>query len=258
MKILTYNLRYDGNDSDGANHWSNRRGLVIDRLEKEMPDVIGFQEVTPPMNEYMRTHLRYWTLVGCGRGADYQGEHNPVAFRSDKYELIGLDVSWLSETPYVPGSRYEIQSHCPRVITHAILRPIGLGEPFHFYNTHLDHASSEARVQGAERLIEKMQADQLTHPFPLFLTGDFNATPDAPEIELLKTHPFGLTDRSEGVGTTWHNWGKSDGERIDYIFTRGFAADGKPILWNENLNGIYLSDHYPMALNISREDGGNL
>ena len=257
MKLVTFNLRCESK-CDGNNAFHHRRGFVIDRLETEKPDVIGFQEITPAMNEYLRTHLREYTLVGCGREANYQGEHNPVAFLSDKYELIGLDVSWLSDTPYAPGSRFEKQSLCPRIITHTILRPIGEGKPFHVYNTHLDHEFDEARVLGAKRLLEKLKEDQKTHPFPLALTGDFNAYPDSEAIRLLREDEFGLTERTEGLGTTWHDYGRGNEPQIDYIFTRGMKAEGAAELWTQNLNGIYLSDHYPIAVELTREDGETL
>ena len=257
MKIATFNLRTE-NGRDGLNSFANRRGFILDRLEARNADIIGFQEITPGMNDFLRAHLADYTLAGCGRGADYQGEHNPVAFKKDRFELIGLDVSWLSETPFAPGSRFPTQSSCPRIITHAILRPLGEGEPFHFYNTHLDHVSSEARVKGATRLLNKIREDQTTHPFPLILTGDFNAEPDKPEIQMITADELGLFDRTDGVGTTWHDYGKSFGPRIDYIFTRGFVADGAAALWTEHLEGLYLSDHYAVEVNLRREDGGAL
>ena len=254
MRIVTYNLRCDVKN-DGVNSFTNRKGLVLDKIDTEMPDVIGFQEVTPPMNAFLHRKLSGYTLVGCGRGKDYQDEYNPVAFRSDKYELIGLDVSWLSETPYVPGSRFRDQSICPRIITHALLRPIGEGEPFHVYNTHLDHVSSEARQLGAKRLIEKTEEDQKTHPFPLLITGDFNATPDAREIKMLKNKFYDFTD---DIGLTFHNFGRTDGGQIDYIFAKGFEKEEEPIKWTDEWNGVFLSDHYPIVCQVKRKDGGRL
>ena len=254
MKLLTYNIRNES-ACDGVNAFHNRRGYVIDQLETEKPDIIGFQEITQPMYPYFREHLHGYTLIGCGRDADYRGECNPIAFLSGKYELIGMDVTWLSPTPYVPGSRFEKQSPYPRIINHAILRPIGEGKPFHMYNTHLDHEFDEARVLGAKRLLEKMKEDQKTHPFPLMITGDFNAHPDSEAIRLLREDAFGLIERTEGLGTTWHDYGRGNDPRIDYIFTRGMKAEGAAELWTQNLNGIYLSDHYPVAVELTREDG---
>lgn len=257
MKIITFNLRCE-NPRDGMNCFSNRRGLIIDRLRGAMPDVMGLQEIKPGMNEYLIHNLPEYTFVGCGRGADYQDEHNPVAFRRDKYELIGLDVTWLSATPHVPGSRFPVQSPCPRIVTHVILRPLGGGAPFHFYNTHLDHESSAARVQGAGQLLDRIRADQKTHPFPILVTGDFNAEPDKPEIAMMTADEPGLADFTDGVGTTYHGWGRETGPRIDYIFARGFVAEGPAERWMEHWENLYLSDHYAVSVAVRREDGGLL
>ena len=259
MKYVTFNIRTEAL-CDGVNRFYFRRGLILDRIEKEQPDIIGFQELKHDMFLYMREHLDAlgYALEGCGRGADYMGEHNSIAFKTDKYELIGLDVSWLSDTPHEPGSRYEIQSVCPRIITHAILRPIGEGEPFHVYNTHLDHQEAFARVKGARRVMEKLIADQTIYPFPVILSGDFNAYPDSEETRHISEHPFGLTEITRGIGNTWHNWGKCDDPQIDYIFTRGIRATSDVVKWSEDLNGVYLSDHYPLAVELEREDGKTL
>ena len=257
MKVVTYNMRCDV-PADGVNRFTRRRGLVIDKIETEMPDLIGFQEITPPMNEYLKAHLHGYMMVGCGRGKTYQDEHNPIAFRSDKYELIALDVTWLSPTPYVPGSRFEVQSSCPRIITHTVLRPIGDGEPFHFYNTHLDHQYAEARIAGAKRLIEKIEEDQKIYPFPLVITGDFNANPDAEEIGMFKASETGISDVTENMGITFHDWGRRDEGQIDYIFIRGFNAETEAVKWTDEWNGVYLTDHYPIEITLSRKDGGIL
>ena len=47
MKLLTYNIRNES-ACDGVNAFHNRRGYVIDQLENEKPDIIGFQEITQP------------------------------------------------------------------------------------------------------------------------------------------------------------------------------------------------------------------
>ncbi|MBR3928377.1 MAG: endonuclease/exonuclease/phosphatase family protein [Clostridia bacterium] len=255
MRIVTYNLRCDVKN-DGVNSFTSRKGLVLNKIDQEMPDVIGFQEVTPPMNAFLHKKLSGYTLVGCGRGEDYADEHNPVAFRPDRYELIGLDVTWLSETPYAPGTRYKIQSICPRIITHVILRPLGYNaKPFHVYNTHLDHESSQARQQGAKRLLEKMEEDQKTHPFPALVTGDFNALPDAPEIRMIQEK---LSDLTENVGVTFHNFGRKTDGQIDYIFASGFDKEASAVKWTDEWNGVFLSDHYPIECRVKRKDGGEV
>ena len=259
MQFVTFNIRTEAM-ADGVNRFFYRKGLILDEIEKRRPDIIGFQEMKHDMNSFMREHLSRmgYTMVGGGRGADYMGEHNPVAFDSSKYELLGLDTSWLSDTPYVPGSRYEKQSSCPRIVTHLMLRPLGEGEPFHVYNTHLDHEQVFARIMGARRVMEKIQQDLQVWDLPLLLCGDFNAYPDSEEVMYIRNHPLGLKELTGGIGTTWHNWGRGSDPQIDYIFVKGFDMQGAACKWDQELNGIYLSDHYPISVEVSRSDGGAL
>ncbi len=257
MKFVTYNIRTEA-ACDGVNRFFFRRGLILDKIEKEQPDIIGFQEMRHDMHTYMRPHLQQlgYTLIGCGRGEDYKGEHNPVAFKADKYDLIELDVSWLSDTPDVPGSRFAVQSSCPRIITHMILKDFDEDTPFHVYNTHLDHQEAEARVKGAKRLMEKISADLKLKPLPLVLCGDFNAYPDSEEALYIMRHPLGLIELTKGIGTTWHDWGRKSDPQIDYFFVKGFRMNGTYTKWDDNLNGIYLSDHYAISVEINMDNEG--
>ena len=75
---------------------------------------------------------------------------------------------------------------------------------------------------------------------------------------MFRSHPFGLTELTEGIGTTWHNWGRGSDPQIDYIFVKGFASREPARKWTDELNGVYLSDHYPISVEIEREDGGKL
>ena len=59
MKLLTYNIRNES-ACDGVNAFHNRRGYVIDQLETEKPDIIGFQEITQPMYPYSRASARLY------------------------------------------------------------------------------------------------------------------------------------------------------------------------------------------------------
>ena len=48
MKIVTFNLRTDVK-VDGENRFAFRKGIILDKITAEEPDVVGFQEVAPAM-----------------------------------------------------------------------------------------------------------------------------------------------------------------------------------------------------------------
>jgi len=253
MKIVTFNIRC-ALSGDGINSFYHRAGSVLEKIDREKPDVIGFQEVRPEIFDFLRKYLTDYMLVGCGRGADYEGEHNPVAFRKDKFELIGLETEWLSPTPFVPGSRYDEQSDCPRIVTRVTLRKFGSAKPFDVFNTHLDHVSELARVLGAQAVCKIMAARKEKWNFPMMLMGDMNDYPSSGPIRtFLSDAELQLTEHTTGMGTTWHGYGKAHNERIDYIMSNGFTQRGEVEAWTDEEDGIWLSDHYPLAVELDME-----
>ena len=249
MQIVTFNLRTD-TPEDGANSFSHRKGLILDAIEAKRPDIIGFQECREHMQAFLHAHLRGYGLFGRQRGGEYS-ESNPIAFREDRFELIGLETRWLSPTPFEPGSRFEIQSRCPRVFTHMQLRPLEGGSPIHVINTHLDHVSEEARALSARQLIAYIRDQLSNRPWPLLLTGDLNAFPDEACVrELLADRQLGLTDQTEGIEISYHGYGTVQKPRIDYIFSRSFDRVTPTCLWTQVSEGVYLSDHYPVEAQL--------
>lgn len=172
MKIATFNIRCDYGQ-DGPNNFCFRQPLILRRLAAEKPDVIGFQEVLPHVQRWLREALPGYTVVGCGRGADYQGEAMTLAVRNETAELLDWRTFWLSPHPDVPGSRYQDQSECPRTCADAILYLRAEGRALRVYNTHLDHLSASARAKGLHRILERMQADRRRLALPAVLMGGF-------------------------------------------------------------------------------------
>ena len=148
MKLVSFNIRCD-HGQDGINNFCHRQDLIVRVIQREKPDLIGFQEMLPHMRSRLEESLgQAYLFVGCGRGKDLGDESMSVALRKDRLELVNLDVFWLSETPGVPGSRFKEQSDCPRLCTHVLVHALGDGRLLHVYNTHLDHISSRARQLG--------------------------------------------------------------------------------------------------------------
>lgn len=253
LKTVTFNLRMN-TMKDGINYFFNRSPFILRRIRAEQPDIIGFQEATRDIHAWLNASLDGYTIVGMGRNADFSGEANPVAFRRDRFELFGLHQFWLSETPDIPGSRYEHQSHCPRILLSVKLRDRATGQMIYFYNTHLDHVDDEARLLGIRQVLEEIRSDFAKAPATVILTGDMNATPDeASMLEVARSKSPSLTDASGAIVNTFHGYhgGSSTeadrGKKIDYIFTNITDRLNRTYAWEDENNGIYLSDHYPVV-----------
>ncbi len=243
IKVMTFNLRYD-NTGDGINSFTNRFNRVLEIIKNEAPDVIGFQEVTDPMRDKLRRALTDYSTVGCGRDSNLHGEAMLIGYRADKIELISCENIWLSLTPNIPGSRYGgDQSGCPRMFTTTLLKHCDSKKPFRFINTHLDHEGKNARYLGALQLVQAIS--QYNEKF--VLTGDFNAEPKEPEIELITSALSyrGAIDCSSELEPTFHEFGKRTGDKrikIDYIFTDA-VCEKAYIVEDIPINGQYYSDH---------------
>lgn len=251
IKVITFNLRYS-NKNDGINYFDNRFPKIIEFLKKEQPDIIGFQEADDHIRDTLKNNVTDYVLIGSGREKNYSGETAPIGYKKDKFDLIKFEQLWLSDTPDVPGSRYEgDQSECPRVMTAALLKMKGNTSPFWFINTHLDHWGEGARLLGSLQIMRFIQEKK----HRVILTGDFNAEPNSIEVKAItENEKYSLLDCTAELGKTFHNFTDTPLSKIDYIFTSFNCDISKSIVYHdEPINGVYLSDHRPVGAIIEVE-----
>ena len=96
MKLVTFNIRGDFG-IDGENNFDCRKPLILRRIQAQQPDVIGFQEVMPHVQRWLRQNLPGYTVVGCGRKADYSDEAMTLAIRNETAELLGVGEPTVSK-----------------------------------------------------------------------------------------------------------------------------------------------------------------
>ena len=73
MKFVTFNIRCDY-DQDGENSFRFRKPLILEKIAKEQPDILCFQEVLPHVAAWLKESLTDYYVVGCGRGESLDGE----------------------------------------------------------------------------------------------------------------------------------------------------------------------------------------
>lgn len=168
MKLVTFNIRCDFGQ-DGENCFCRRRDLIAAKIRREQPDIICFQEVLPHVAVWLKENLKGYYVIGCGRDENLEDEQVSVAYRRDRVNLISMDTFWLSDEPYVPGSRYACQSICPRVCTGAVFSYSGgpgKAYLFRLYNIHLDHMGGEARRLGLELILKRADREPAFQNIP--------------------------------------------------------------------------------------------
>ncbi len=257
IKVMTFNFRtWFGQNGDGINNFVHRVGSIFEKFFTDSPDVVGFQEVSERQIVYLERMLPDYSLVGQFREADFRGEGTFIAVKKDAFQILAYNTFWLSPTPYVPGSRFSEQSDCPRICNVVRLRHRETGFIFRLFNTHLDHVGEEARVLGMKCILAELERLNSLAPFPAILTGDMNARPESRAMTLCREfEPCPLTDVTADLTSTFHAFKQREGIKIDYIYT---SPDLVPHitdtgLWDDEINGCYLSDHYPLWAEIEIE-----
>ncbi len=252
-KIMTYNLRGVWMwNKEGKQCFVFRAGLIYDKIMREKPDIIAFQEVVPKLLELMKRMLPEYDFYGQGRDANYGGEGLYTAIRKDAWDLIAYETFWISPTPYVPASRFEIQSDCPRICVVTHVRHRETGKMLRLYNVHLDHISDQARIEGIQCVLEKMDEINQKYYIPSMLMGDFNAEPDSETIRFCTEHkdPV-IKEVTADIPVTFHDYGKV-AKKIDFIYVTEDIEDAvvDKGIWDTVFCEIYLSDHYPVWTNF--------
>ncbi|MBQ7236146.1 MAG: endonuclease/exonuclease/phosphatase family protein [Clostridia bacterium] len=246
LKIVTFNIRCQPY-LDGINAFIHRAGYIFDKIQKENPDVICFQEVVPFQLDMLKKMMPEYSFYGRYNGKKDELEGLFIAVKNDKLEVVGFETIWLSPTPYVCGSRFEEASPYPRICVMTYLRDKETEKEFRVYNTHLDHRSEEARNKGLSIILDFITEQNKKLDLPLVLLGDFNAQVGSATVQMCKDY----VDATADINGSFHDFGRRpDYGKIDYMFVTPNLKVSKAIRWEDCHEGIFLSDHYPIALEI--------
>ena len=274
INLASYNIRRAGKPDVGERDWTNRVHLVAGVVEKRGFEVMGLQEAYPRQIVDLRAALPGWDSFGKGRFKDFSDEASPIFWKTERFEKLDGGQFWLSETPDEPGSK-SWKAAFPRVCTWVKLHDKKTGRDFFFFNTHLDHASIEARQNGVKVILGRIA--EIAKGAPVVLSGDFNdAVVDDRLRAEIRNHPKDRTkltpagpdhpinvvkavlkdteeiSKQGHLGTEWtdNTYGEKHIKRIDYVF----VSDGIDVFSHETCcdrpNGMYPSDHEAVAVTL--------
>ncbi len=250
ITVMSCNLRCLSPLDLGKRSWFYRADYLLNDITGAGPDIIGFQEATGLQYGYMVDCLEGYDSVINYRDKSPLSEGCPIFYRSELYELVDKGSFWLSETPEVMSRDWG--SACYRICSYVILSDKQSGSDFVVFNTHLDHVSDEARINGINVVLDKIAE---FGGLPAVIMGDFNAEEGSETYEAV-TESFidAVYELPEAnLSGTYQNWGQLEGgKRIDYFM---ISKSGLEVLSYEVLSvehdGIYASDHCPIVLGIS-------
>lgn len=249
ITVMSTNVRCYSPDDFFKKSWFYRAHLIVEDINSVKPDIIGFQEVTFIHYSYLRKAMQGYGSEIAYRDDFILSEGCPIFYRLDKYELVDSGSFWLSETPEVMSKSWGAAHY--RICTYLILKDKATEKEFIVFNTHLDHVSDEARIEGIKVVLAKIAE---FGDLPAFLMGDMNAKPSSKTILSTKD----AFDDAHDIATvtedsaTYHKWGElPNRERIDYILISKDASEVSEYkVLNNCYNGVYSSDHSSIYIKV--------
>jgi endonuclease/exonuclease/phosphatase family metal-dependent hydrolase len=242
LTVMTLNLW-------GHNRWRSRRWAVVDWINEIAPDLMALQEVVVrPIG--MRQSS--WIARRTGMTATF-GPTKPI--RGGQFGnavLSRLPVRDSRCQPLTDAS----SGNEPRAILTVDVD--ASGRQISFCSTHLSWRPEEGWIR--ERQVRDIADAVTATPADVtILCGDFNATPDSPEIGFVRG--LGLVDayaapRPGERGHTWSNTnpfaateGLSD-RRIDYVFVSGGRVVSSDVVCNQTRRGVWPTDHFGVVAQV--------
>lgn len=256
IKVISYNIRLSGHGhargADGVHYWDNRKHASINMINDEKPTVFGLQEACSDQMDFLVENLPQYDHIGVGRDDGKRaGEFMAIFYDKSKVELIDGGTFWLSPTPEKPSRGWD--AACIRTCTWSRMRMKASGDEFIYLNTHLDHVGVVAQEESLKLIVERLQT-YIDEELPIFLTADFNATPDSHIFEPLKevmedAREVAPESDYRGTFNGWNTVKKPT--LIDHIFLRDAKAHSFRVLCDKNYGAPLISDHYPVVLEAS-------
>ena len=248
--VMSCNVRCLNPTDLGKKSWFNRAELVLNGIESQKPSIIGFQEATKWQYSYLCDTLPQYDSVITYRDKAFNSEGCPVFYRKDIYNLIDKGSFWLSETPNEMSKDWG--AACYRICTYVILEDIETAKQFVIFNTHLDHISDEARINGIGVVLDKIKE---FGSLPSLIMGDFNSEEGSETYKAVTENFLDAKYQTENTMTsaTYQNFGKElDRNCIDYfmISKEGFTVNSYKVL-TDTYDGVYSSDHFPIVTNLT-------
>lgn len=258
LTVLTLNLW-------NRNHWDERREEVVRWIELLEPDLVGLQEVDQTGSDCQAAWLgRRTGLAAVFAGVERDGDRRFGNAVLSRWPVAGTD--WVPLTALDEPDEGRL---CLRVDVDS---PRGVVS---FFTTHLNFLFHHGRVREAQAVqVSRFVASAPAIAFPVVLTGDFNAVPDASEIRFLKgrtslqDRSFHLHDAYEvahpgSLGHTWDNRNpyaaknQVPDQRIDYVFVGVRTADGAgrvldaEVVCDHPIGSTWASDHFGVVARLA-------
>ena len=221
-------------------------------VQEHQPSLLGVQEAKFNAHwTYLKEQLAEdYSGYGVSRDTGKEsgsGETMGILYNKRVIQKLDGGTFWLSETPDVPSKGFG--ANYSRCATWGLFKHRSSGVKFYYINTHIDHQSKTAQVEGM-KLISKF-FEKYKDEYPLFITADFNMTSDNVAMDPIEAYmyntrevaPEALTD----YNTTYNGFVTGKNSIIDHIYCSNYLKVLEYHTINEQYGDVqFISDHYPI------------
>lgn len=254
LRVATFNVR--GPYDDTPNTWEERAPRIRKIIEDNDFDLFGVQEAFRKMQIESIAEVSGYAYITGKPIHVVAGYRDAIFYRTSRLELLDQGIFTLSDTPEVFHSK-SWGNYEARYAVWAKFRDKRTGKEFFHFNTHLDHKSAPAKVNGI--ILIMTRAKEQAKGLPVIVTGDFNGRPDTEvyaEAAKRMKDTFTITETpSTGSERTFtaFRYPEHIGGKLDYVF----VSDGIRVLSHRTvdtlIDGKFPSDHFPVMAKLILE-----
>ena len=261
IDVMTFNIR-TASGRDGDNAWPHRKELVVETIERFVPQVVGLQEALDEQIVYLDAMLPDYRWLGIDRGLNggvELSEATPIFYRYNELSPIESGNFWLTSMPDTPPLNRNVgrrRRRGGRIVTWARFHHRGTGREIYVFNTHFTVRRGQSQLDSAHLIATRVAA--LPAGTAVIAMGDFNNSAEDSETWRVATaqglrDAWVIADDQRGPTGTYGAFGPPEntfGERVDWILVGGrFDVRWvETVLYNDA--GRYPSDHYPVAASL--------
>lgn len=242
LKVMTFNIK--NKLINFPKDQQDRLNGVINIIKKELPDVVGLQEVTKKTKKIIENKLEEYYVLGNPRlnSIKYFEEYNTVLIKKNDIKVLEYKTIHLFNK-----HKHDFFSFCPRICTY--VKICYKGHIIDIINTHLDHVFNYTRrhqLMKISEIINKI-GNEAT-----IIMGDFNMTPQNKNIINFIQNRFNNISFEIHESTIRQKWRK---QPIDHILISKNITFYDLKLIKNKVDNKYPSDHYPIVvtLKLSKE-----
>lgn len=259
IRIVSHNLLFEYTMPQQENRrWSNRVKEVKRLYSACNFDIIGTQEALGfQVNQLLESgEFAKIGINQMGKEEGLKDENEAIFYRKSRFEVLESGNFWYSKTPDVPASWSWDADHT-RMCTWGKFKEKSTGVIFYVFNSHFHYNAVQSRNESAKMLLERVRS--VAGNYPVFCTGDLNATVDTEAIQTLVNSGVVFDSRERaavvnGPTGSYHGFNLSikPTSRIDHVLvTDDITVDHYCIIDEELTTGHFLSDHLPVVVDVT-------